>query len=357
MVYVGIDMHSRNMIITAINDNGELVKSQKINCNEEERHCFFREFDQPIQAVVEATASWYWISDWCQQQGISLLLAHAKMLKAISYAKVKTDAVDSRTLAELLRAGLIPKAWKVSRYQRDLRELTRARLRLVVRRTSIQNQIKTICGRYNARLHGLSWADLDQIQRTLAGQLPHEAMLDVTLSLEQLNAIQIHVQRLEEAIEKNIWFSQSVQRLMEVPGIGRVTAWTIISEIGDIKRFPTDRKFVSYCRLVPGSKDSGQTKRHKSGSKDGNRYLKMVFMHAAIAAIRSYGPVRKYFNKIKRRSGQQVARAVIGKHLAKVVWHMLVKNQPFKGFKGHRCKESEKSGWPRPINPKPSAGT
>ena len=134
MNYAGIDMHTRNMTIAVINDNGELLALKKIDCCKKTLEKFFDELKEPVQAVVEATSNWYWFSDWCTQQGIQLTLAHSKMLKAISYAKVKTDSVDARTLAELLRVDLIPKASKIPRHQRDLRELTRTRLGLVAQR-------------------------------------------------------------------------------------------------------------------------------------------------------------------------------------------------------------------------------
>ena len=357
MNYAGIDMHTRNMAIAVLNDNGELLALEKIDCCEKELEKFFNELKEPVQAVVEATSNWYWFSDWCTQQGIQLTLAHSKMLKAISYAKVKTDSVDARTLAELLRVDLIPKASKIPRHQRDLRELTRTRLRLVAQRTRIQNQVKATCKRYNADLKKAGWYDLSHIEAILKDQLPVEAMLEISVYLKQIRLTQEQIQRIEEGIEKSVWFNESVQRLREVPGIGKVVAWTIVSEIGDVKRFPTDRQFASYCRLATGSKDSGDNRRHKSGCKDGNRYLKLAFMHAAVSAIQKCGPVRKYYNKIKRRSGQKTARAVVAKHLSRIVWHMLVKNEPFKKFKGQICNVSKYSGWPRPVNPHNWTGT
>lgn len=74
------------------------------------------------------------------------------MLKANSNVKVKSDSVDARTLAELLRVDLIPKASKIPRHKRDLRVLSRTRLRLIAQRTRIQNQVKATCKRYNANL-------------------------------------------------------------------------------------------------------------------------------------------------------------------------------------------------------------
>jgi len=102
------------MVIVAINDNGEEIRQAKLPTSTRSLEDFFGSFGEPVRAVVECTSNWYWLSDWCRDNDIDLTLAHAKMVKAISYAKVKTDKVDAKTLAELLRAGLIPEAYQIT---------------------------------------------------------------------------------------------------------------------------------------------------------------------------------------------------------------------------------------------------
>jgi hypothetical protein len=108
--------------------------------------------------------------------------------------------------------------------------------------------------------------------------------------------------------------------------------WSILAEIGDITRFPGDKQFVSYCRLAGGAKDSGASRRHTSGNKDGNKYLRVAFGQAAICGYTHYKPVKQFFRKIKRRSDRHVARAVVAKELARIVWHVLTKQETYKGF-------------------------
>ena len=79
---------------------------------------------------------------------------------------------------------------------------------------------------------------------------------------------------------------------MEIPGIGKVGAWTILAEIGDINRFSSDKQFISYCRLVPGSKDSGGKHRHKSGNPEFSG--RMAFGQAGISAYSDYKVVHKF---------------------------------------------------------------
>ncbi len=80
------------------------------------------------------------------------------MVKAISYAKVKTDKVDAKTLAELLRADLIPEAYQVTHDRRELRELTRGRLRLIQWRGKLQSTLWNQASKYNVQIAGSQWA-------------------------------------------------------------------------------------------------------------------------------------------------------------------------------------------------------
>jgi len=149
MIHVGIDVHSRNMTLVGINDNGKLLTEEKLTNTPANLGRFFERFTGPVQAVVECTSYWYWVADWCNAHQVPLTLAHAKMLKAISYAKVKTDSVDARTLADLLRVGLIPEAHQCRPDRRDLRELTRGRLRMIGRRCGLQSSLRQLAAKYN----------------------------------------------------------------------------------------------------------------------------------------------------------------------------------------------------------------
>ena len=352
MIHVGIDLHSNNMVIVAINSNGKVVREAKIPTSPKALDEFFSGFNEPVQAVVECTSFWYWLSDWCRNHNIPLTLAHSKMVKAISYAKVKTDKVDAKTLAELLRADLIPEAYQAKPDRRALRELTRGRLRMIQRRGKLQSTLWSAAAKYNIQISRDQWRYPDQLQQWLQPQLPAEAHLQAGLLLEQIIQIQGHIHHLEEAIEAQEAFTWELELLRPVPGIGLVNGWSILAEIGDISRFPSDKQFVSSCRLVPGSSDSGGKHRHKTGSKDGNKYLRLAFGQAAIGGYTHYKPVKKFYRKVKRRSGRQVARTVVAKELARIVWHVLSKQEPYKGFKGQLTKAAFHPYWPRPINPR-----
>ena len=129
----GIDQHKHDSVVTTYDAAGERVGQVRLPNHRSAISRYFAAFPGPHQAVVESTGRWYWLSDLLTALGVDLTLAHAKALRAIAYAKVKTDPIDSDTLALLLQAGLIPDAHMMSPALRAQRDLLRTRLRLVAK--------------------------------------------------------------------------------------------------------------------------------------------------------------------------------------------------------------------------------
>ncbi|HWP03140.1 MAG TPA: transposase [Gemmatimonadaceae bacterium] len=202
------------------------------------------------------------------------------MLKAIAYAKVKTDAVDADTLAQLLCVGLIPRAHMIADAQRGPRDVLRAQLQLVERRLRCEHTLTSLLEKFNV---------------PEVAQLPPLYQLQARLQTAQAEQLASQVKELEQAVQGDLLADAAVQRLLWIPGIGRLLAFTIYLEVDDIRRFPTVKHFWSYCRLVPGAADSAGKQRHKA-SRDGNRYLKLAFSHAAVRAVQYFPEVRQWFS-------------------------------------------------------------
>ena len=272
MFYSGIDLHKRSSYVTTLDGTGKVVAQQSLpNRATVVRH-YFAQFTGPHSAVVESIGGWYWLSDSIGES-VDLRLAHARGLKAISAAKVKTDKIDSETLALLLKADLIPDAHMISPELRPLRDAMRTRLRLVEKRKSALNSIHRIYEKFNVE----TTEELDYLYQ-----------VQVHCHEEQIELLDAQVKGLEEQLDPLLVPDSDIQRLLWVPGVGKICAYTIYLEIDGIERFPSEKQFFSYCRLVPGARDSGGLKRHQSGSKAGNKYLKLAFSHAAVRAMQYY---------------------------------------------------------------------
>lgn len=336
MLHHGIDLHKRTLVIGTVDSSGRVLKQKRMPTHRTELLEYFSSMRGPHRAVVEATGSWYWVADLFARNNIELKLAHAKQLKAISAAKVKTDAIDSLTLAQLLRADLIPEAHMLDSELRPYRDLFRTRLRLVQRRTSCKNQIASLLTRYNQ----------PSVKRL--APLPH---LDASLYEEQIELLTNQIKEIEQLLQQVLLPVPEVQRLLWIPGIGRKSAFTIYLEVGDIARFPSDRKFFSYCRLVPGASNSGGKQRHKP-SKEGNPYLKNAFRNVGLRAVQNEPVVKAWYQKKVRKKGKPIAQALVAKEIARIAYHVLRDDVDFNGtFKGVPIEHPKPAVWPRRASP------
>ncbi len=144
--WVGIDLHRRRSQIAIIDEHGELTLQKRIATGRETIRELLGDPDG-AHVALEATYGWEWLAELLEEAGFDVHLAHPLRTRAIAAARVKTDAVDARTLAHLLRTGMLPEAYIAPPELRDLRDLLRHRATLVHLRTSIKNRVHALLAR------------------------------------------------------------------------------------------------------------------------------------------------------------------------------------------------------------------
>lgn len=336
MYYTGIDLHKFTSYLTTVDSSGSIVKQQNIKNVDHNFIQYFSSLSGKHKTTVESTMTWYWLNDLLTSLNIPLVLAHAKYVKAIAYAKVKTDKVDSHILAQLLRMNYIPEAYKISNEKRVLRDALRARTKIVQRHTSVTNSMHLLLAKYNINdptlLSGIAkyqYYQLDQVEKLLNNQI-----LD-----------------LEKQLYPDLIPNDDVQRLLWIPGIGKMNAFSIVLEVDDINRFSDVKNFYSYARLTPSARNSAGKSKQRS-SKDGNKYLKVVFSDAAVHSIQYYPVIRKYYNSILRKKNKCIARTIVAKEIAKIVYHVLKRKERFNNkFKNRDLENTKSLQWPRVVSP------
>jgi len=336
MLYTGIDLHKRTAVMATIDERGKIVKEATVRTSRFNVANYFAQLPGPTIATVEATSCWFWLRDLLDERQVPLTLAHAKFVKATAYAKVKTDAVDAFTLAQLHRADLIPRAHMVSPELRGLRDLLRTRLHLVQKRTSAKNSVHRLLEKYNV---------------PEPEQLLNEAMLQASLYAEQIELLDHQIRRIELELQPQLVPNPDVQRLLWIPGIGKLVAFTLYLEIDGIDRFDAVRQFFSYCRVVPGADNSAGKQRH-GRRKDGNRYLKLALSHASVRAIQYNPEIKRFYQRKARQKNPAIARTLVQKELARAVYVVLKDGVDYNHtFKGQPLSKRKTSKWPRRANP------
>jgi transposase len=251
---------------------------------------------------------------------------HPLRCKAIASARLKNDKVDAATLAQLLRADLLPEAWIAPPEVRQLRALLRHRTGLVRLGTQQRNRIHAVVAdfgydRAGSYLSGpgRGWlAELD---------LPAASREIVTDCLAVIDGLAPVIDRIDGELRQQAKADPRVKVLTTLPGVGEFTALVMLAEIGDIARFPSARKLASWAGLTPTVHGSDRTVRHGHISKQGSAWLRWVLNQAAQTAKRSPEFSASYQTIAKKR-GKKIATIAISRKLVTRAWHLLSEMQP-----------------------------
>ena len=322
MLYTGLDLHKSFSYITTVNDKGQIVGQKKLPSNGEVVE-FLKEFGQSMEVAIEATPSWYWLYDCLEDEGFEVKLSHPLRTKAIASAKVKTDKVDSATLAHLLRSDLLPLSYVPEKPVRLNRELLRYRASLVKIQSRIKNKMHTILAKNNishdytdlfgkagmAFLHSLS--------------LPENYTIALEGYLSVLETVRHEIRSVSKKVQQLAEDDQDSMLLMTIPGVGYYSALLIKSEIGDVKRFPSAKQLCSYAGLVPSTHASGNVCYHGHITKQGSKWLRWILIEAAIHAVKRTGPLRRFYFKVERKKGGKVAKVATARKLLEWIYHMM----------------------------------
>jgi transposase len=320
--WVGIDLHRRRSFVTAVDEQGEVSLRRRIA---NDREAFLELLGDPegTHVALEATYGWEWLADLLEDAGFELHLAHPLRTRAIAAARVKTDAVDATTLAQLLRAGLLPEAYIAPRELRDVRELLRHRVTLVAMRSAIKNRVHAILAR-----HGVIHQHAD-----LFGKAGREFLATVELRQAARQRIDSLLALLEDfdreidtaakEIDRQAKADERVALLCQIHGIGRYTAMLIIAEIGDVRRFPTARHLCAWAGLTPTVRSSDNKARLGSISRQGSSILRWAVVEAATHVATRGGPLREQFERIAKRRGRKVARVAAARQILTLCYYGL----------------------------------
>jgi transposase len=281
---------------------------------------------------VEAMNGARFVHDELYRWGWEVLIADAQKVKGLAPLACKTDKVDARVLAELSWRDLVPAIWLPSPQQRSEREQARFRLHLVKHRTSLKNRVHATLFTFG---YQRQMSDLfGTAGRRLLEQLdiPEPWLSTMHASLELIDDLDRRIAVIERELKRSGADHRYVPLLLTVPGIGWVLAYTIAAEIGDIDRFPSPVKLISYTGLCPRVKQSGESDLRGPLSKHGPRYLRWALIEAASHAC-AHPLYTERYQRTRRRLGKQrgpkAAKIELARTLAEAIWHMLTRQQPF----------------------------
>ena len=311
-----MDLHKRYITACALDDAGQIIAAhRRLPPDVEPLVAWLQALGDAVTVAMEATLYWAWLHDQLSAAGIAAVAAHPYQVKLIWQARCKTDPIDARKLAELLRTNLLPAIWVPDAEVRARRKLLRGRAYLVRLRTSLKNRIHGQLTGENCRTAatdlygkaGRAW--LQSVALAPMGRL------QVDLLLELVDALDERIGRLDDRVKRLVKEDPVAQRLQTWPGIGPFGAALLLAEIGTIERFPSSHELAAYAGLVPSTQSSGDKTRHGSVGRAGSPWLKWILIESVQSLKLAPGPVGQQYQKLLRAKGKAKATVAAARKL------------------------------------------
>jgi transposase len=345
MLYLGIDLHRKQLTISLRGEDGEVLLRRQVSTRGEEPRKFLEDVAQRagesgFVAILEVCGFHDWLTELLPACGCREVV----LIQAQKRQSRKTDRRDAHALSEILwvnRERLLAgqKVQGVRRVVpptpegRDDRRLTQLRRNVGADLTRVLNGIRHILRRLNFEQR----CPTKGIQ-TLAAR----RWLEQALKLSELDRLEMDhllarwklLEQQKEQLDQRIRARAAVQEqavvLKTVPGASGYTALALAASIGDIDRFPTPRSLPNYWGITPSCRNSGEsTRRLGSITKEGSTLARFLLGQLVLHVLRRDAGMRGWYQRIKKRRGSKIARVAVMRRLAVIFWHMLQKRQPY----------------------------
>jgi len=328
--HIGLDVHS-NFAQVAVLEDGNCRDEGRIGVTPEALREWAETLSGDDEVALEATGNSDAIAMLLTPLVRRVVVANPRKTRAIAEAKVKTDKVDARILAQLLAADFLPAAWLPDDRIRMLRRQVARRTHLVRQRTRLKNQVHAILARNLAPTCPVTDLFGKTGRHWLSRQdLPVDERRSVDALIRQLD---FHGQELE-VVDRELAIEAlddpTVARLMTIPGVDAIVALSIVAAVGDFSRFASPDKLVSYMGLNPKVRQSGDgPATHGRITKAGRAQARGMLVEAAWVASRAPGPLRAFYRRIKQRRGFQVAVVATARKMTVLCWHLVTKDEDY----------------------------
>jgi transposase len=357
MKYVGVDLHKHRIVLCVVilvEGRPKVVKRATLDCLDAVGIRAFFEQLGAFQVVVEATAAYEWFFELIEDLADRIVLAHPKKLRVIAESTRKSDRIDAEVLAVFLALDMIPQSYRPTPRVRQHRTLVRQRCKLQRQITSVKCKLRNVLAHYNADIAELFTG---QGKKYLAGvRLSPADRFAVQIFEEQLEMFQRQLEmtdrQLAEFAKTGPLAEKEARALLDtIPYIGPVTIDVVLSELGDWRRFRSQKAGTAFAGLDPGFRRSADKCLELHISKEGSPLLRWALIQAAWRLV-GHSPYWRHMHEGLLANTGSKKKAIVGvaRRLFCVMLAMLRTNRPYQ-------MHGVPNGNERPAKPRPRART
>lgn len=336
MEFAGLDVHKASVQACLVDESGRVLREERFTTSDVGLGRLLNAV-RTASCVMESSTACFPVYDFLQEQKVKVRVAHPKRLKAICSAKIKTDVVDARMLAQLERVNLIPEAYIPSKDVRDKRDLIRHHIALVHERTRVINQTKAALLRHRVKLpENVFTKKAEKLAN--ASAMPESLRLRLNHARQEHELLQKELKEVNARIEELALQNKDAVLLHSIKGIGWFLAFGISMQVDGAARFPTAEKLVSYAGLCPNVRQSGETLHMTSINHDSCGLLKWMLIQGAWSVVRFNPRFQRMYKKLCKKKSQQKAIIIVAKRLLHCIYFML-RDQTTFNLRGEKQRE------------------
>jgi transposase len=317
MYYIGLDVHKRKISYCVKDSSGHIYAEGSVPATRSDLDRWMKTLPQPWSAAMEATMFTGWIYDYLKSHAAALKVAHPLMLRAIAAAKKKNDRVDASKICDCLRCDFLPECYMAPTAIRERRRTLRYRNLLVRQMVQMKNKIGMLLMEagvsYNKqRLHKAGYFRELLTTNPDIGEELRELLRQCRETVVRLGKTE---SALIRSLERDPLLEERVERLMSIPAVGPITALTWALEVGEVRRFSSIKKAISYCGLCGAEKSSGNSVQRTPLSKQRNKHLQTTLIEAAKMAPRYSPTLALLYDREKQKGNANRATLAVARKL------------------------------------------
>ncbi len=361
----GVDVHNKFIMATILSSDGLKLQNRfETSLNDLLKFKGWLKENGCHKVALESTGN-YWLPIYHVLEGsVNFILANAYQIKHIPGRK--TDTLDSEWIAEICLKNLISPSRIFTQDHRELRSLTRARESLIKVRTKIKNRVthelEAACiklssvvadvfgksGRHivDGLLNGMDLEKIlesipsgrvrknkEEIRGIIQANLSPSQIFLLRSHLNMIDALTKQIKEIDAKISDQISLrNEDMKIALSMPGMGFISASTILAEIGDFRDFSSANKLAAYCGLVPSVYQSAGKLINGHITKHGSPHIRRIIIEVAHAIIltKKLSKLKKFFLRIKARRGAKIGIVALARKVLCILYHLLIRRESYK---------------------------
>ena len=347
-LYIGVDYHKKSFTVAYIDNLKEVLTLQKYRSEEMEKfkgHLkSFKEKGYKLKVAVETLTGVMHFTEEIMGLVDELRYVNTNKFKNVlkGVNNAKTDKIDAETIGIYYMMGLLPTVYVPSREEKELRLKLKERESYIEIRKGLMNRVHSVLLEYGIKIKNrelLTEKGKKRIKLEIEEKLPSYMKGMLLREIEVIEYMTEKIKESEKEIEVYIGereeLKEKVDKLKSIPGVGKIVAVSMVSVIGDEKRFSNGDKVASYIGLVPRVSSSGEREKNGRITKKGDSSLRNKLVQAANALIKSKtkNSLKEFYQRLIRKGiSKQKAIIAVARKLAKVMYVVLKEGREFIDF-------------------------